>query len=339
MRTMKDIAEQVGVSQAAVSAVLNGSEGSIRVGAATRERILGVAREVGYVRNQVARSVLSGKTRTIGFLTHDVGQEYSARVIDGALAEINETPFALKVMAVGPNSNLDEVLGGMMQHRPEAVIFSSLFQHELDALGRRMQRWSAPVAHVGEWTDSCAFHVMPDNRGGAIEATRHLIELGHRRVAHVTRRANRQYVAERAAGYREAMRQPGIGLAEPDVLELDHLSQDISDPIRDFLSRDDRPTALFCVNDYYALAVGRVALELDLRVPRDLSLIGYDNTLMAGYAYPLLTSATPPYEAMGRETVRRVLEELDGGDAREGAVVLPVFLVHRRSVGPPPRDA
>lgn len=327
---------QVGVSQAAVSAVLNESAGSIRVGAATRERILDVAREVGYVPNQVARSVLSGKTQTIGFLTHDVGQEYSARVIDGALAEINETPFALKVMAVGPNSDVDEVFGGMMQHRPEAIIFSSLFQHELGALGRRMRRWSAPVAHVGEWTESCAFHVMPDNRGGAFEATRHLLDLGHRRVAHVTRRANRQYVAERADGYRDAMRQAGLGPVEQEILELDHLSEDISAPLREFLSREDRPTAVFCVNDYYALAVGRVALELDLRVPRDLSLIGYDNTLMAAFAYPLLTSATPPYEAMGRETVRGVLETLEGGDSRKGAVVLPVNLVHRRSVGPPP---
>jgi len=176
--------------------------------------------------------------------------------------------------------------------------------------------------------------VEADNVGGARAATQHLIELGHRRIAHIRGRTDLVSAQLREQGYREALEAAGIPF-DPELVRVGgYRAAETTDAARELLSRSDRPTAVFAANDLSAIRVLEIARDLGLRVPEDLSVVGFDNVPEAANAVPALTTVAQPLHQMGAEAVRLLLGLLAGGTT-EDHLLLPASLVVRASTSPP----
>ena len=176
--------------------------------------------------------------------------------------------------------------------------------------------------------------IESDNVAGSRVATEHLIRLGHRRIAHVRGRTDLVSARQREQGYREALEAAGLPF-DPDLVRVGgYRALETTDAARELLTRPDRPTAVFAANDLSAIRVLEIAAELGLRVPEELSVVGYDNVPEAASAVPPLTSIAQPMHQMGAEAVR-ILLGLLSGETGEEHLRLPATLVVRASTAPP----
>jgi LacI family transcriptional regulator len=169
--------------------------------------------------------------------------------------------------------------------------------------------------------------------GGARAATQHLIDLGHRRIGHVRGRADLVSARQREQGYREALEAAGIDFDPALVRVGGYRASETTDAARELLGLRDRPTAVFAANDLSAIRVMEVAAELGLRVPDDLSVVGFDNVPEAANSIPPLTTVAQPLQQMGAQAVRLLLTLLDG-DGKEEHLRFPASLVVRGSTAP-----
>ena len=173
-----------------------------------------------------------------------------------------------------------------------------------------------------------------DNLNGARLATQHLIDLGHRRIALLAGRADLQSAQLREQGYRQALANAGIDI-DPDLIRSGDYDPDVSaDAARWLLAKDDPPTAIFAANDVTAIASIRVAEELGLRVPQDLSVVGFDNIPDSALCEPPLTTVEQPIHEMGRIATEALIKLINGEVLDASHVTLPTKLVLRRSTAP-----
>jgi LacI family transcriptional regulator len=177
--------------------------------------------------------------------------------------------------------------------------------------------------------------VTSDNYAGAVAATRHLLDLGHRRIAFLAGRPGLESSALRERGFRETMAAAGV-VPDESLVQVGRYSAEASiRPAHELLERPDRPTAVFAANDQSAIEVQHVANELGLEVPRDLSVIGFDDTPEATRADPPLTTVAQPIQQMGVSAVEMLFAVIQGRDA-PARITLPTELIHRRSTAPAP---
>jgi len=176
-----------------------------------------------------------------------------------------------------------------------------------------------------------------DNVAGAKIATEHLISLGHRRIAHIRGRTDLESANLRETGYRESLAEHGIPFDATLVRDGNYRAPQTDDAARELLSRADRPTAIFAANDLSAIRVLDIAAELGIRVPEELSVIGFDNIPEAAASTPQLTTVAQPLKEMGAQALEMLLELLRGDDTVHH-VHLPAELIVRASTGPAPRD-
>ncbi|WP_245534417.1 LacI family DNA-binding transcriptional regulator [Xylanimonas cellulosilytica] len=328
--TISDVAREAGVSVATVSKVVNGRYG---VAAATAERVLQIVADLGYETSLVASSLRRSRTNVLGILlagfdpfaaellkgisAEAVGKGYELLAYSGAISDDN---------AVGWERRSLSRLGGTLIDG--AIILTPTVS---------LQGASVPVISVDPHTGTSGSHIVDsDNVAGARTATRHLIDLGHRRIAHIRGRTDLESAHRREHGYRLSLEEAGIPFDPELVRDGGYRSAWSTDAARDLLTLPDRPTAIFAANDLSAFAVLQVAHELGLRVPHDLSVVGFDDIPEAASASPRLTTIAQPLQEMGARAVTMLLALLDGHDA-ETHVRLPARLVVRKSTGPAPQ--
>lgn len=175
--------------------------------------------------------------------------------------------------------------------------------------------------------------VEVDNIGGARAATEHLIELGHTRIAHIRGRTDLVSAEQREQGYREALQAAGLPY-DPELVRVGgYRAVETTDAAHELLSLPNRPSAIFAANDLSAIRVLEVAAELGLRVPEDLSVVGFDNVPEAANATPALTTVSQPMHQIGAEAIR-ILMELLNGESKEEHLRLPATMVIRASTAP-----
>ena len=339
MITLKDIAATVGVSPSAVSLVINDRHEG-RINAETAQRIRTAVREMGYIPNQLARGLKTKRTHTIGILSDRVAS----------------APFAGHMLEGVQTAAWDAGYLGMVidtTDRPELMEQSvrSLLQRDIDGLivaaeyHRQVTLPPIPptiplivldgVPHGASHADS----VVPDEAGGAYAATSHLLEKGHRRIAFCNVGGER-FVASRLRyeGYARALREHEAQVDPHHVIELeDTATAEAYRPLQKLLSRKDRPTAIFCFSDQIAFAAYQAADALDLRIPQDLSIIGFDDQrFIADALRPALTTVRLPHYEMGAWAAQRLISRLHGEIKRPpSATRIPCPLIVRGSAGPP----
>jgi LacI family transcriptional regulator, galactose operon repressor len=328
--TIGDVAAQAGVSIATVSKVINGRYG---VAPATLDRVQAVIDELGYESSLVARSLRSRRTNVLGIVVADI-EPFSAELLKGAGAAIRERGYELIVYS-GSGHGKDHSgwerryisrLGGTLT---DGIILVTPTVVDVDD--------GTPVVAVDPHTGPSSLpSVHSDNLAGAITATRHLLELGHRRIGFLAGRPDLESARQREQGYRQALSEAGIAV-DPDLIRVGDYELEMSqEPARQLLTLADRPTAVFAANDLSAMQTMHVARTLGLGVPGDVSVVGFDNIPESALIEPPLTTIDQSIQEMGRRAVELLIDVIDGATGRVRQVTLPTRLVVRQSTGVPP---
>lgn len=330
--TITDVARIAGVSVSTVSKVINGRDG---IASGTAEHVLAVVAELGYESSLVASSLRRTRTNVIGVLVADF-EPYSTELLKGISAATEGTGYELLAYAGGNGGERHEDwerrslsrLGGTLIDG--AVIIAPTASMASGA--------GIPVVAVDPHAGAESVPtVHGDDIGGASAATDYLISLGHRRIAHLGGRVGLESSRLRLLGYRQALTNAGI-TPDPLLERIGGYRPDLTDaPAHELLSLalSERPTAIFAANDLSALHVIAVANELGLRVPEDVSVVGFDDIPEAAVSSPPLTTVAQPLRQMGAEALRILLDMLSGTTVKQQHLRLPTTLAVRASTAPP----
>ncbi len=332
--TIRDVADRAGVSTATVSRVLAGV-GHPRPATATA--VMHAAEALGYRPSGVARSLRLKRTRTLGLIVTDIQNPFFPELVQAAdLAARGHDYSIILGSAAYDEQRAMHYLDLMVDRRVDGIIVAS------SQLSDDSRRWlvASPVPAVvvnAEPTDLQVNMVISDNIGGARLAARHLVGLGHRRIAYVRGAATFTADVPRIEGFRAACRE--AGLSEADTLECrgDGQVEGGERAAMELLARRDDVTAIACYNDMTAIGVLRALRTAGRRVPTDVSVIGCDDIAAAAWVAPALTTVAQQKAEMGRIAVERLVAMLaDPGLAATPEVVrLPMVLHVRESTSPP----
>ncbi len=324
---MEDVARAAGVSVATVSKVVNGRYGVSR---ATFERVSTVIDQLGYETSLGAQSLRSHKTNVIGVLLAEF-EPFSTELLKGASDAVAGTGYELLAYSGGHR-------GGAVgwERRSLSRLGGTLIDGAIIVTPTVMDaRPGVPVVAVDPHTGPSGVPTVDsDNFAGAVLATEHLLRLGHRRIAHLSGRADLESSRLREDGFRHAMAEAGVSVDERLVRIGGYRPEGAEQSARELLSLPDRPTAIFAANDLSAIRTMQVARDLGLSVPGDLSVIGFDNVPESAVAVPPLTTIEQPLRQMGEEALRMLVAVLDGQEPPTTHLRLPTALVERSSCGP-----
>jgi len=319
---IKDVAVRAGVSVGSVSNVLNRPH---LVSASTRERVLAAITELGFVRNESARQLRAGQSRSLAYVVLDATNPFFTDVARG----IEETARGAHLALYLCNSDQDpqredEYLELLLEQRVRGVMITPVDAHNarLDTL-RSLGVPVVLVDRAGEEGSSCSVSV-DDVEGGELAVT-HLLERGHRRIAFIGGPFAITQVRDRHEGAIRGLRRAGLPPAA--LTRLDSTSLTVAEGRRAGerlagLPADRRPTAAFCANDLLALGLLQEMTRQGLRVPEDLSIVGYDDIEFASAAAVPLTSVRQPRHLLGRTAAELLLEEAEATDGHQHRSVL-----------------
>ena len=329
--TIQDVARFANVSTATVSRALSSPE---RVSEATRERVAGAVHATGYTINQAARSLRLRAARTILIAFPNIGNPFYSNVLDAAVHEAASRGYgALVANRLGddPTRWLREYF---LSNRADGMV---LFDGSLDA-GQlhemRSQQGKFPlVVACDELPDKRLHSVMTDNGPAAERATRHLIDLGHRRIGHIHSPSKNHTVSERLVGFHKAMAEAQIAVRPEWVIDGDFSMESGINAGKAFLALKDRPTAMFAANDEMAIGFLATLREAGMLCPRDISVVGFDDITVARCFFPTLTTMRQPREEIGRLATKCLLDILESDTQRRSPirVVLKSELIVRDS--------
>lgn len=325
---LRDVAEVVGVSHQTVSRVLNGHP---NVSELTRERVESAMLQMGYRRNSVARSLVTRRSRTIGVLASQLAEYGPARTLFGVEQAARNAGYFVSFAALGEVtkggilSAVDHLLGQAV----EGIVVLAHHHEIVEAFDE--MTLPVPVVAVGSAGSSKISGVMVDQRYGAHLAVRHLLELGHTRIAHVRGPANGTDSGERSAGWRETLQDAGLTCLLD--LEGDWSARSGYDIGRELVS-SKHVSGIFVGNDQMALGVLRAFAEANVRVPEDVSIVGFDDQPESAYFTPPLSTVRQDFEELGRKCVDVMLRKI-ADEPEASALVLPPTLIVRGSTAPP----
>lgn len=326
--TLEAIAREASVSLSTVSKVLNGRPG---VSAVTRRRVEELLHDSGYAR----RGVDAERGETVELVIENLASEWSVAVIRGVERVSRENGLALTLSTIGDYHAVgDELITGVLRRKPVAIVlqFSNLTADHR----RQLRTRNIPFVVVDPAGDP-----PPDvpaigatNWAGGVAATRHLLALGHTRIAAIGGPADMLCSRARVAGYESALNEAGVRI--PGRARAAGFSRaDGEREGRRLLAGPDRPTAIVCGNDMQALGVCDAAFALGLDVPRDVSVVGFDDAPSASWARPPLTTVRQPLQEMAEEATRLALR-LRAGEVENARLELATTLIERGSTAPPP---
>ncbi|MGW5124079.1 LacI family DNA-binding transcriptional regulator [Streptomyces sp. NPDC004069] len=327
--TIRDVAARAGVSKSLVSLVLRGS-GSVRP--EKRQVVLAAVEELGYRPNAAARSLSERRTRTVGVLLNDLRNPWFVELLDGLNSRLYDRGLHMLLADGHLNRRLGEDLTRTFTELRVDGLVAVGTLWDPRALRVAAGRVPTVVAGTREPDLPRVDVVAGDDEQGARLATEHLIALGHRHIAHI---AGRGAVGElRRRGFEATMRRHG--LAGTAVVEQGDLTEEggYRATVR-LLSRARRPTAVFAVNDMACVGALSAAEESGLRVPRDLSLAGYDNTYLSRLRHLWLTTVDNAGHDVGRRAAQRLLDRIDDPDS-PGTVELTSPVLEVRGTTAPP---
>jgi len=326
--TIIDVAREAGVSYATVSRVIN-NKGYINP--ETRERVMRAVTKLGYVVNQQARSLAGGRSQVVGLLVPGVDNAYIGEIIRGIDEELARESYDLMLYTAHNRKTRESIyVGTLTQGLADGLLL--VLPRAPGAYIETLRRRSFPyvlIDHQG--IDDTGPSVGATNRRGGHDATRYLIELGHRRIGFITGTLDLRCSTDRLDGYRAALAEYGLQ-ADPALIREGNFMQPSGYAgARELLALPQRPTAIFASNDVSAFGVMEAARDCGLRIPEDISIVGFDDIPQASHVNPTLTTVRQPLEQMGRLATRMLLERIRDRARPAERVELPTELIIRGS--------
>ncbi|MCL4505643.1 MAG: LacI family transcriptional regulator [Chloroflexi bacterium] len=334
MPTLSDIASDVGVSIMTVSRALADKPG---VAQETRQRVLESAKRLGYATNPEGRAAVRETTSTIGVLVNNIGSEYAGEIIDGISNILDVANYDIVIfnpfrMRRAPSDYVIEVC----RYAIDGLLIAAanrLQQQSVDYL-EQMIRQHFPVVFIDQRVaDSTIPCITAQNWQGAYDATRYLIQLGHRRIGFVLGPHTESPSGERLAGYRDALTQNGIVYDDCLIRNGDFARHSGYIAAQSLMALDEPPTAIFASNDPMAFGVYKAVQQAGKRIPEDISVIGFDDIGLSADIHPALTTVRQPLREMGRVGAQMLLDMLRDNPHMKSAE-LRTSLILRDSCAP-----
>lgn len=331
--TLADVARRAGVSTATVSRCLNSPN---RVEERTRKRVLDAVAALGYSPNFGARALAAKRTNTIGAIIPTMENAIFARGIQAFQEELRAHGVTLLVASSAYNADIEEEQIRALTARGADGLL--LIGHDRsDAIYRFLQQHAVPVLVAWVYDpDTPRLSIGFDNRAAMGDLAREVITLGHRRIASISApQAANDRARARVCGIRDAMAAAGLDPAALDVIEVPYGIDTGAAAFRTLMARSPRPSVVICGNDVLAVGALRQAREMSIKVPREVSVTGFDDIELAGVAVPALTTVHVPHHEMGREAARMLVRMVQGQDPGPSRC-LPTELRRRDTLAPPP---
>lgn len=277
--TIRDVAETAGVSVSTVSRVLNGK---VDVAKETKNHILSVIDELGYSTNLAARSMRSQKKNLIGLIMPDIAYPFAIEVMKGVNRAIAESEFDLLVYTSGDVRKR----GRVTSEQKYITLLAKSISDGVIVVAPVASEYNIdkPIVSIDPVMSNPSYpSVHATNYQGALEAMEYLLGLGHRRIGFINGRAELESANRRLSGYRDALEKAGIPIQQELIASGDYTTETGILCGRQLLALKNRPTAIFASNDQMAMGVYQVAEEMGLRIPEDISLVGFDNISESKY--------------------------------------------------------
>ncbi|MGO4595264.1 LacI family DNA-binding transcriptional regulator [Leifsonia sp. 2TAF2] len=330
--TLEAIAREASVSLSTVSKVLNGRPG---VSSVTRRRVEELLHDSGYAR----RGVDAERGDAVELVIENLASEWSVEVIRGVERVTRENGLSMTLSTIGDYHAVgDHLITGVLRRKPIAIVlqFSNLTADHR----RQLRTRNIPFVVVDPAGDPPPEvpAIGATNWAGGVTATRHLLALGHRRIAAIGGPEELMCSRARIAGYHSALQEAGIPVAPGAVRSAAFSRAAGEQEARRLLEAAERPTAIVCGNDMQALGVYDAAFALGLDVPRDLSVVGFDDAPSAAWARPPLTTIHQPLQKMAEEATKLALR-LRAGEVDNTRLELATTLIERGSTAPPATPA
>lgn len=336
MVTIKDIARELDLSYSSVSLALNGDT---RIKEQTRERVKSKAEEMGYRRNAQARALVMNKSEMVGFILPDIANPFFASLILGAEEIAFRRGYSLVICNTNWSSKLEAMhLNLVIERKIDGILLVSC--NEPNPTLEKVLSLELPVVFVSSpYPDAEANFVGTDSEHGGYLAAKHLLDLGHRKFVVVGGRFNSEAISQRFKGYERALGEYGIPLEESDVYPGDFSVESGCNSIKRILSEQHAFSAVLAFDDLIAIGVMNGIRESGLRVPDDISVIGFDNIEAASFSGIDLTTISMDKISMGRLAAEMLLDDLYCTDKPRDRkrTVLDQELVIRKSTGPAKR--
>lgn len=324
-----DVARASGVSYSTVSRVLSDYE---FVKESTYNRVMKAVQQLGYVANLQARSLAGGHSRTIGLLVPNLDNSYVGTIMSGVDYELVRADYELMLYTTHRSAGKESLyVRAIANGLTEGLLLIApvVPATYLDML--REQNFPYVLIDQADNTENSSV-VESTNWQGAYDATRYLIQLGHTRIAFITGATAVRSAGDRLRGYQAALDHCNIMFKPELAIEGDFQQRTSYEATKRMLENiDHRPTAIFASNDLSAFGAMDAIRECDLRIPEDISIIGFDDIPQASLVYPKLTTVRQPLDQMGRVAVKLLLEQIENSSRPPQHITLPTELVIRDS--------
>ncbi len=330
--TMMDVARHAGVSQTTVSFVLNNAE-TPNIPEETRQRVFASIAELGYRPNALAQGLRLKRSGIFGFITDEIAiTPHAGKIFEGAQDVAWEKGKILMLVNTKADPEIESTaIDLLFTHRVEGIIYATMY-HRPVILPAALR--DIPVMLLDCFVEDRRLpSVVPDEFGGGYAAVKHLLEKGHRRIGFVNHRANIPASIERLEGYKAALLDYGVQF-DPELVSYIEGHSDNGYPgARQLLKDENRPTALFCFNDRSAMGAYDAIRNMNLRIPEDVAVVGFDNQeIIAAHLYPPLTTMELPHYQMGAWAVQKLVEMIADPEQKEPVQYkMPCPLIERAS--------
>lgn len=325
MTTIKDVARRAGVAPSTVSNFLTGHA---RVSLPTGERIQEAIDTLGYIPNMAARSLRLNQTKTIGLIVPDIANPFFSEIVRTIGHVSQRLEYALLLGdSAGDGEREKELLSNLLSQRVDGILMIHT-GHRTD-YATLAQNASRPIVFVDREVKGHQ-SIVTDNRTGGQLAARHLLGLGHRSIGILVGDAHVQNVQERLDAFIGEVEAHGVSIDPAHIITGEQTLETGRD-VSFLLQMEQPPTAIFATNDIIALGAWRTLVEKGVRIPEDISLIGFDNIEMTEIAVPSLTTIGQDKNEMGRQAVLGLLEALNDDDRTGSTTYVTPQLVVRNS--------
>ncbi|MBK6724872.1 MAG: LacI family DNA-binding transcriptional regulator [Acidobacteria bacterium] len=316
--TLNDIASTIGVAPMTVSRVVNGTG---YVSEKTREKVLLAVKEMSYRRNGLARNLKRQKTDTVGLVLGDISNPYSTEIANAVRERLAARGYNLFICISEHSANEDiGAFESLVDHNIDGLIVATRSNQDGDERLRSIADSNLPVVVVGrDFHHSRVDFVSADNLRGGFEATQHLIDLGHRRIAFIGAGFESRSSLKRLQGYLNALEKHGIEIDERLITGRKESVSDVPgystekigyEGMKRLLSLPSPPTAVFARNDFTAVGAMSAIKDAGLSIPQDIAIVGFDDTPLASHMMPALTTVRQPMRLLGQLAAEMLLKRI-----------------------------